>query len=325
MILREMRFRKAIGIVVVMMFAMTLFAAPLFAQGQTTGALQEYRAITGDRVMISVPQRPDLNRQLVVDDSGNITLPLIGAIAVKGLSATEIQLRVLQSLNNLYPSVNQVNVTVQPASGQGIYVVGQIQNPGKYIFPSPPNIWEAIREAGGALSAAELTVVRLVKNRAQGGSTQIVNVLAALESGTTDTLPILEGGDSVIIPAKADNTYTGSTGVNVFGAVPSPGVYLLEGRHDITAVILRAGGPTRNAKLSEIKIIRPIGNGQVQTIGVNLNNFVESGDPTSNPRLQDGDTIVIPEGSRLTTDYRFMLSLVSTALTITALIISINN
>src|SRR5690242_17920840 len=61
----------------------------------TLGA--DYRVGPGDHIYLSVPQRPDLNRQLTVGDDGNVNLPLVGNVQVKGLSKTEIESKLLQA------------------------------------------------------------------------------------------------------------------------------------------------------------------------------------------------------------------------------------
>jgi polysaccharide export outer membrane protein len=288
----------------------------------------DYRVGPGDKVFMSVPQRADLNRELIVDDNGMVELPLIGKVSVSGLTTREIEAKLLQALRDYYPSINTVQATITGAVSQVIYVSGQVRAPGKFNFGTTVNVWEAIREAGGPLESASLDNVRIVKDRSRGGTSTIVNVLAAIEGGSIDALPELEPGDTVIVPTL-DEVYTGAFGVNVIGAVLRPGVYRLQARQDLVSALLLAGGPAELAELGGVKIIRPRPDGSTTTVQVNLNDFLEHGDPFANPKLQPGDTVNIPRKNRLiqlaTSDVRTMLGLVTALATTALLFITINN
>jgi protein involved in polysaccharide export with SLBB domain len=150
-----------------------------------------------------------LNRKLVVERTGNVTIPLIGDIQVVGLTLQEIQPRILQAIRDLYPSINRIELSITEMVSQVVYVIGQVGNPGRYVFPSPPNLWEAIREAGGPTLEAALTNVRIVKDPSTGGASMEVNVQEALDAGTVEQLPVLEGGDTVVIE-RSTTAYSGA-------------------------------------------------------------------------------------------------------------------
>ncbi|HET6463375.1 MAG TPA: polysaccharide biosynthesis/export family protein, partial [Candidatus Krumholzibacteria bacterium] len=134
-----------------------------------TGTLgSDYRVGPGDHIYLSVPQRPDLNRQLAVGEDGNVNLPLVGNVNVRGLNKTEIETKLLQSLREYYPSVNKVEVNISQALSNVVFVAGEVRFPGKYSFPETSvNLWEAIREAGGPSPTANLSSVRVVQDRSR--------------------------------------------------------------------------------------------------------------------------------------------------------------
>lgn len=318
--------RRCITVALILSLLAASTVTPVLAQ--MPGQVTEYRVVQGDRIFLSVPQRPDLNRELMVKEGGVVTLPLIGDVDVGGLTAREIEQRLLQALQDYYPSVKRIDVSVTQAVSQVIYVSGQVNSPGKYNFGTPPTVWEAIREAGGPLPEASLDNVRVVKDRSRGGTSTVVNVQEALERGSVDNLPELEGGDTVIVPAVAV-MYTGAFGVNVFGAVVKPGVYRLQARQDLISAILVAGGPIERADLGKLKIIRPRPDGTIATVDIDLNRFLNDGDPLSNPELFPGDTINIPRQGRLSqlfnSDIGLWLSVVTTAVTVTALVVTLRD
>ncbi len=300
---------------------------PVFAQQpQTDAVTSTYRVGEGDRVFLVVPERPDLNRELVVQANGAVNLPLIGDIAVEGLTIQEIQGKLLQALQDYYPSVTRIQVSLTRAVSQVVYMTGQVRSPGRIPLSGEMNLWDAIREAGGVAPGAELNNVRIIKDKSRGGTITVVDVQNALERGSVADLPTMEPGDTVLIPSQGE-TYTGSLGVNVFGAVVNPGVYRIQARQDLVSALLLAGGPSGSAAINRIKIIRPRDDGTIVTVAVDLNRFLNEGDPFSNPKLRPGDTIHIPQEGRITrlfkSDINVLINLVSTAVTTTALIITL--
>jgi polysaccharide export outer membrane protein len=289
----------------------------------TLGA--DYRVGPGDHIYVSVPQRPDLNRQLTVGDDGNVNLPLVGNVQVKGLSKSEIEAKLLSALREYYPSVNHVDINVSQALSNVVFVAGEVRFPGKYSFPEQTvNLWEAIREAGGANTGANLSSVRVVQDRSRGGESQLVDVQAAIETGTVQNLPILRPGDTVIVPG-AEELYTGSSGVNVTGAVIKPGNYRLMGRGDLVGTILQAGGPTDRANLSSVHLIRPGTGAKAETYNIDLNEFLKHGKMESNPKLKPGDTVTVQNKGFSGRDVSLILSFVTALGTLVLLYYTIQN
>jgi len=264
--------------------------APAGTQGATPGA--DYRVGPGDHIFLSVAQRQDLNRELVIDERGEVTLPLVGNVAVAGMTSGEIETRLLQSLREYYPSIRSVEVKVTRAMSNVIFVSGDVKLPGKYTFTESINVWEAIREAGGPMPTATLTTVRVIQDRSRGGQTFVVDVQGAIDGGSVEKLPLLKAGDTVLVPAR-EEVYTGTSGVNIFGAVVRPGAYPLSARQDLMSALMVAGGPGPGAKLGKIKIVRPEPDGTANTIKIDLNRFLEKGDMKNNPPLFSGDTVHI--------------------------------
>ena len=78
----------------------------------------------------------------------------------------------------------------------------------------------------------------------------------------------------------------------IWGQVKKPGLYIVPDNTDLLTLISSAGGPTENAKLSKVRIIRSTPEGE-KVIWVNLKKYIETGDSNIIPVLQPGDTVVI--------------------------------
>ena len=298
---------------------------PRAQASQVSGPLgPDYRVGPGDHIYLSVPQRPDLNRQLVVTPEGEVNLPLVGNVVVRGLNKVEIEAKLLQALREFYPSVSRVETSITQALSNVIFITGDVRFPGKYSFAEAVNVWEAIREAGGPVPTATLSGVRVVQDRSRGGASFLVDVQAALDSGGMDKLPILKPGDTVIVPGQ-ETTYTGTAGINVMGAVTRPGSYRLTGRQDLMSAVLMAGGPSDRANLSSVHLIRPNNEGGAETRKIDLTKFLEKGDMESNPKLFSGDTVDIGKKAFTGRDAALILSFVTAIGTVVLLYYSIQS
>jgi polysaccharide biosynthesis/export protein len=322
---------KSMKIVIVAALVLCQISQAAYAvadsQPVTSGA---YRVAAGDVIFLTVPARPDLSGRLTVDAQGRVALPVVGPVKIAGLTTKDAETKIFQALKEYYPSLTGVKLEMEGEKGQTVYVLGQVGKPGKYSFQTTPNLWEAIREAGGPTQNASLDNVRIVSDKSRGGITREVNVMAALESGSMEQLPTLNNDDTVVIPASGTQAvYSGTFGVNVIGAVVKPGIYRLQSRQDLMSAILMAGGPTDRAALSRIKIIRPGKDNNVQTIEIDLDKYLKEGDPLSNPKLEPGDTVHIPSQNHVAylfkNDLGFVLNIVTTGVTIAVLIVSVRN
>jgi NADH:ubiquinone oxidoreductase subunit F (NADH-binding) len=81
--------------------------------------------------------------------------------------------------------------------------------------------------------------------------------------------------------------------VQIWGQVNKPGRYRVPVATDVVGLISYAGGPTEDAALARVKLIR--GNyGQGSAIGVNISKYEKKADKSAIPMLEQGDVVVIP-------------------------------
>lgn len=94
----------------------------------------------------------------------------------------------------------------------------------------------------------------------------------------------------------AENVIGDQIKLSVLGQVVSPGVILVQAEGGIQGAIQAAGGLLPGALQSDIKLHRINADGVV-AIPVDLERFLESGDISYLPPLQDGDILVVPGGT----------------------------
>ncbi|CUS96457.1 polysaccharide biosynthesis/export family protein [Candidatus Chrysopegis kryptomonas] len=115
---------------------------------------------------------------------------------------------------------------------------------------------------------------------------------------------LFEGGTRIITGGGSSAYYfVGKTGeltitVNLWGFVRNPGRYEVPSSTDLVQLISYGGGPLKEAKLKDVKIIRNVREDSTiveKVIKVNVEKIIEDGEPS--PILLPGDTVVVPGGS----------------------------
>jgi hypothetical protein len=85
--------------------------------------------------------------------------------------------------------------------------------------------------------------------------------------------------------------------VNLWGFVRNPGRYVVPSSTTLVQILSFGGGPTEQARMTDIKIIRDISVDSTiveKVLVMNLELFQKNGDENQNPVLYPGDTIVVP-------------------------------
>jgi protein involved in polysaccharide export with SLBB domain len=76
----------------------------------------------------------------------------------------------------------------------------------------------------------------------------------------------------------------------LLGQVARPGAYEMQDGWTVAELVAVAGGPTSGAALSRAFIVR-----KSETIPVNLEQLLDSGNPSANATLSSGDLVIVPE------------------------------
>ena len=176
----------------------------------------EYRIGVGDKLDVRVFQVADLSfEELVVDTSGNINLPLIGAVRGAGRTAGEMSTDIAERLAARYLRDPQVTVTVKEAANQKITVDGAVTKPGVYEMRGSTSLLQAVAMAEGPTRVADLTKVAVFRS-IDGRRSVAVFDLSAIRQGRASDPQVL--GDDVIV---VDTSQLSSALREALGAIPA--------------------------------------------------------------------------------------------------------
>lgn len=176
----------------------------------------EYRIGVGDKLDVRVFQVQDLSFEaLVVDTSGNIQLPLIGAVRGAGRTAGEMASDIAGRLSAQYLRNPQVTVTVKEAASQKITVDGAVTQPGVYEMRGSTSLLQAVAMAQGPTRVADLTKVAVFRS-IDGRRSVALFDLSAIRQGRASDPAVL--GDDVIV---VDTSRLNSALREIVGAIPA--------------------------------------------------------------------------------------------------------
>jgi polysaccharide export outer membrane protein len=166
----------------------------------------DYRIGPLDKLDIVVFQVKDLSAEnLRVDASGQILLPLIGAVEARGKTTTELSAEIARRLGERYLQSPQVSVTVAEAASQKVSVEGAVNDAGVFELKGRTSLLEAVARAKGVSKAANSHRVAIVRNL-DGSPHAATFDLAAISAGRARD-PEVIANDVVIVDTSRSKSF----------------------------------------------------------------------------------------------------------------------
>jgi polysaccharide biosynthesis/export protein len=123
-----------------------------------------YALDTGDVVRVTVYGEPEVTKSYRVDDGGAISLPLVGAIRVRGLTTQMAAAQITAALANGY--IRDPSVAVEIETYRPFFIQGAVKTGGQFSYVYGMTVRAAISTAGGFSETADRT--RAIVYRRQG-------------------------------------------------------------------------------------------------------------------------------------------------------------
>jgi polysaccharide export outer membrane protein len=176
--------------VALLLLATACAAGPQGPELSSPASPQSYRLGHGDRVAVTVFGEKDMSGEYDIDDTGNLPLPLAGAIKVENMTPRQAEQAVTQRLTR-GGLMRDPQVTVSVVRYRPVYILGEVQRPGAYPYQSGMSILNAVALAGGYTYRAQTKRISVV--RPTEGDKQ-----AQVAAETSYIAP----GDIIIIPER---------------------------------------------------------------------------------------------------------------------------
>lgn len=261
---------------------------------------RDYKIGPEDLIEISVFEEEKLNKTVRVSSQGNISLPLLGILRVKGLTANELEKEIRDLLAEKYLQNPNVSVFIKEYRNQRISVIGAVEKPGPYDVTGQKTILEALGIAGGLKEDAGqlLFLIRVPKpedemskgekdSETMRPSTFVIDLEELLVKGDlTLNLPLIHG-DVINIPVSGK--------IFVGGEVNKPGGFPLKGKKvTISQAIAMAEGLKPEASGGDTKILRYTGRGNEREI-LSADVYAIQKGRSQDPYLKENDIVIVPK------------------------------
>lgn len=207
----------------------------------------------GDKIEIEVLNEAGTRAIATVGPDGKIYYHLLNGIDVWGLTLAETQEKLRGELTK-YVVDPQVGVQLRGIDSKRIWMLGRVQKAGVYPMGVPMTLLESISAAGGTLVNSESGTTEDLADLSHGfvirnGERLPIDFEALLKSGDMSQNIYLEPDDFVYFPSAA------TSDIYVFGAVRAPKA-VRRNHGTLAAAISAAGGPIKDAFISNVAIVR---------------------------------------------------------------------
>jgi polysaccharide export outer membrane protein len=255
----------------------------------------EYRIGPEDLVEISVFEIPELSRTVRVSISGQISLPLVGAVRAAGLTPSQLERELTNLLKNNYVKDPQVSVFLKEFKSDPVSIVGSVKMPGLYPIQTQKSLIEVLVMAQGFSDKAGRYVVVTRKAAEANGEVRSdpkapvileIPIKDLLQTGDPKwNVPIYPG--DVIKVAPAGTVYVG-------GSVSHPGAFPLIDFDNVSVIqaVAMAGGTIRAASKKRTVIVRRDAAGNRVEVKIDLARIEDGRDPDAT--LGANDILFIP-------------------------------
>ena len=128
----------------------------------------DYRIAPNDLLEFDIFGVPDMKRDVRVNASGMVSLPLVGPVPIAGLTAQAAETLIAARYEEKYLQNPQVSLFIKEFTTQRITIEGAVTKPGIYPATGQLTLLRALARAGGYAQYADLTEVMVYRLHPDG-------------------------------------------------------------------------------------------------------------------------------------------------------------
>jgi polysaccharide export outer membrane protein len=164
--------------------------------------LGDYRIGPEDLLEIQVFGVEQLARTVRVNSFGMVSLPLIGSLALGGMTAQEAERMIGRKLAESYLQDPQVSVFIKEFTNQRVTVEGAVNKPGIYPLRGQSTLLRTLAVAGGQGSLSDMSNVMLFRSDATGKREAYVFDVERIRRGELEDPQVVN--DDVIVVNRSN-------------------------------------------------------------------------------------------------------------------------
>jgi polysaccharide export outer membrane protein len=177
--------------------------APVLARPDATSSIKDYRIGPEDLLEVQVFGVDQLSRTVRVNSRGQVSLPLIGAIEVAGMTAQEAERAITGKLAESYLQNPQVSLFIKEFTTQRVTIEGAVNRPGVYPLRGQGTLLTSIALAGGQGGMSDMKEVMLFRTDAAGKRVFTTHDVERIRRGEVEDPPVYN--DDLIVVNRDPN------------------------------------------------------------------------------------------------------------------------
>lgn len=197
------------GTLAAFLCALLLSALPAVS---TPALGEDYRLAAGDKLRLKISEWPDLTGEYTVGAGDALSLPVIGAVAARNLTAPELSAAIAVRLQKHAALAMPPAASVEVIGYRPFFMMGDVQRPGEYPYRPGLTVVQAVSIAGGYYRPQDAMyrlerdsiVARSDIGRAQQDAKRIAARIARLEAEQADRDTIAPPPNFDMEPGGAD-------------------------------------------------------------------------------------------------------------------------
>ena len=158
-----------------------------------------YVVSSGDLLEVSVWKEEALTKLVTVLPDGKISFPLIGEVSAAGRTVAQIKEELTARLTPFVP-VPVVSVDVKQVNSVLIYVIGKVNNPGRFVHNTRVTVLQALATAGGLNPFAKRNKIKIVRREGENTLTFLFHYDDVAAGRHMEQNIWLQKGDVVVVP-----------------------------------------------------------------------------------------------------------------------------
>lgn len=228
-------------------FGTSLFrnAPSTFAPLDNFPATPDYVLGPGDEVRIYAWGQVSVDLMLVIDRSGMINVPRVGAIRLAGLRYEQMPQAVKAAFDKNFRNF-ELHATLGNLRSVQVYVVGQARRAGTYTVSAMSTLVNAIFAAGGPSAAGSMRSIQLKRGNKVVTEFDLYDLL--ISGDKSKDVPLLPGDVIQFTPVGPL--------VAMSGAVNTPAIYELKQGAPLFDVVRWSGGLSTTAQGQKVTVER---------------------------------------------------------------------
>ena len=215
------------------------------------------------------------NFELTVDNKGNINIPKLGPIYVKGLEFKNAKKAIKSKLKPSFKN-SEIVINISKISTMQVTLTGAVEAPGIYNISSMSTIKDLLIASNGVKENGSLRTIQIKR---AGKIYKIVDFYKLIKEGDDALNLLLKSNDIIFVPQA-------KTLVKLDGEINTKAIFELKDGESLADIFRYAGGLKATSSKYNIKIQRYINNEKTKFFEVDYKDAEQWS-------LKDGDSIYV--------------------------------